>query len=178
MEWQKIMSEKYQQYYWFNSVTGESKWTEPEGWIEPPAKRLKTETPEEINSTNSNSTSSSTSTTTTTTPATTINTQREDVDIAIIVPFRDLHSEQKRFEQLQRFVPEMTRFTFTSSPHFLIHSNTHLIVFYKLLQKSFTFSSSNNQMMVVDSTEENYSTLVLKLQRNNMLQSSSFMMLI
>ena len=35
--------------------------------------------------------------------------QHHPVDIVIIVPFRDLHHEQKRLQQLQRFVPEMTR---------------------------------------------------------------------
>lgn len=100
MEWQKIMSEKYHQYYWFNTITGESKWTEPEGWNEQqPNKKQRRENEEEIKEQEQEEKKEEESK---------VN-EKEDIDIAIIVPFRDLHIEQKRSEQLARFVPEMTR---------------------------------------------------------------------
>lgn len=132
-EWSKVFSHTHQAYYWFNASTGESSWTEPEGSAtaapgggrgsdstdqrtsagkidgqaasaagaassreeeEPSTKRRKV-----AESDGSSSTGASTST-----------TARTGHKIAIIVPFRDLHVEQKRSEHLRAFVPAMTRF--------------------------------------------------------------------
>jgi hypothetical protein len=114
--WQKLVSEKYQLPYWFNFITGESRWEDPtlpqnavavnqqertemngseqgnqmgrrnetkEG-DEQPSKKQKVQSGEN-------------------------HQPNPQIDIAIIVPFRDLHHEQKRRQQLERFVPEMTR---------------------------------------------------------------------
>jgi hypothetical protein len=111
--WQKVLSEKYQQHYWFNSETGESRWEEPIEAKEDipesssqPLKRQRVET--ETQTSTATVLASSTEGEGERKQKSTYNTL-SDIDIAIIVPFRDLHHEQKRAEQLARFIPEMTR---------------------------------------------------------------------
>lgn len=104
-DWQKHISKKHNVPYWFNVATNETTWTKPsclleataaanigvagceQGAIddEPAAKRSRTIVSDNV--------------ATITGPK-----------VAIIVPFRDIHVEQKRSEHLSRFVPEMSRF--------------------------------------------------------------------
>jgi hypothetical protein len=108
--WQKCFSNKHQTHYWFNSTTGESRWTPPPDDV-PPAKRARVETDcisaETISSSDEGKTESHEIT--------------ANSDIAIIVPFRDIHKEQKRSEHLRRFVPALTSFFGGRSKSFHIY---------------------------------------------------------
>lgn len=106
-DWQVHHSKKYNASYWFNSATGETSWSKPSGLLvsatkdtkvpsatkssdedEPRAKRFRSLGAEDVAQQAPR-------------PA--------GAKVAIIVPFRDLHVEQKRSEHLKRFVPEMSR---------------------------------------------------------------------
>ncbi len=135
-KWEKILSEKYQQYYWFNSLTGESRWTEPEQEsIESTEEERRLRQRTETESTNSSCTKerdrgreeNEINQRENPLKRQRIDIERErrqereqenqekeeekgseHIEIAIIVPFRDLHIEQNRAEQLRRFVPAMS----------------------------------------------------------------------
>lgn len=47
--------------------------------------------------------------------------EQEEDRIAIIVPFRDLHQQQQRMQQLKHFIPEMTRFLLEGETAFKIY---------------------------------------------------------
>jgi ATP-dependent Lon protease len=102
--WQKLISEKYQQPYWFNPTTRESRWEDPTIQQKRPAtdrqttERNESKVEEEQQPLKRQRMQSEEA-----------SPKKPHVDIAIIVPFRDLHREQKRLQHLQRFVPEMTR---------------------------------------------------------------------
>jgi hypothetical protein len=117
--WEKLHSSKYDTQYWFNRVTGESSWTQPACWRDqagtsaeaevessdqPAAKRRKTSA-EEADTSSASVTSAAEASAAANAPV-----PPGGPKIAIIVPFRDLHAEQKRSEHLKRFVPEMSRY--------------------------------------------------------------------
>jgi hypothetical protein len=155
--WQKVLSEKYQQYYWFNSVTGESKWEDPmagnegidENLAHPTKRQRVEETTSSVAATSADPTEGKNKSMNA--PLTVV-AKKPDIEIAIIVPFRDLHIEQKRSEQLARFIPEMTR----SIPPVHHHLLNFLPDFFKVPRDPFTSSSSSNRMMAGDSIVESY----------------------
>lgn len=121
--WTEQFSKKFQLPYWFDSSTGISVWEKPEGFVrsieaataldakhDSPSgratKRLKTDRSTDEHAGEENGTMKSS----------VKDSSRSsgdiecDVKIAIIVPFRDLHVEQKRSDHLRRFVPEMSEF--------------------------------------------------------------------
>lgn len=129
--WEKLMSKKHQAFYWFNSASGESSWVDPnpeeisesvskrrrvDGDADVPANsgtRDNTDTRRQIDSSSSGkAVPSSSSTTASATSSASSSAVRPEVrpDIAIIVPYRDLHEKQKRKKQLDRFIPEITTF--------------------------------------------------------------------
>lgn len=104
-EWQKLISEKYQQPYWFNALTGESRWEEPLLQEKRPGESQQ----KDITDRNNHERRGDEEEQQPSKKQRRIPKQHSPVDIVIIVPFRDLHHEQKRLQQLQRFVPVMTR---------------------------------------------------------------------
>lgn len=101
--WKKVFSESKQRHYWFNQATGKTQWDEPAVH-----KRDQTEiatSNRAVSNINHNDKKRKRDE---------VQRSADDVKsslpkIAVIVPFRDLHSEQKRGQQLKRFVPEMER---------------------------------------------------------------------
>ena len=122
--WKKVFSNSKKRYYWFNEATGKTQWDEPEVHLREP---MLVKTVEVIDNTSRSSdvndkkrkveeddvsahkTSKTTSQETTTSTELPSETAPQLPKIAIIVPFRDLHVEQKRAEHLKRFIPEMAR---------------------------------------------------------------------
>mmetsp|Transcript_3141 Transcript_3141/g.4861 ORF Transcript_3141/g.4861 Transcript_3141/m.4861 type:complete len:315 (+) Transcript_3141:84-1028(+) len=103
-QWVKKLSSKHNTHYWFNTTSGESRWEPPEDVRE--SKKPRIEKPEEAPSTREEE----------------VKSESSNIDVAIIVPFRDIHSEQRRSEHLARFIPEMTAFLQKS------RSNCHIYI--------------------------------------------------
>jgi len=107
--WKQEWSKTHKAYYWFDSTTGKRSWTAPEAVVhdskqESPhstGKRILQETLADIN-----------------VPAT---KKREIIihpNVAIIVPFRDIHAEQSRAKHLQQFIANLpTLLTSVQQPH-------------------------------------------------------------
>lgn len=113
-DWISKMSQKHNKIYYFNIVTGETSWKFPTIETCSPKKcdtgkrsidevlkgsndekvALKKKSSEEIPS---------------------------KVEVAVIVPYRDLHVEQKRKLHLDRFIPEITNFLLQSNKSFRIY---------------------------------------------------------
>lgn len=114
--WKQVFSKSKQRHYWFNEATGVTQWTEPasvqelaavtvpnsEGNLDVGDNSKKRKRDETI-VTNSSST----------TVEIHAQTSSQLPKVAVVVPFRDLHHEQKRAEHLARFIPEMARYTHT-----------------------------------------------------------------
>ena len=112
--WRKCFSKTHQAHYWFNTANGETSWTRPD----------------DISSSAGTDTGADISKKRPLDPSQTEESTKvgEEVSrlpatpqIAIIVPFRDLHVEQKRQEHLDRFVPAMTEFLRRSGNDFMIY---------------------------------------------------------
>lgn len=108
--WEKVYSKTKKRYYWFNRQTRRSQWTQPSSWSV-------TEARDELD--DSNSTGESSCKRQRKDDAESMTAQKDTAKIsrsgnfpkvAIIVPYRDLHVEQKRASHLARFVPEMIKF--------------------------------------------------------------------
>lgn len=119
-EWIKSFSKKYQKDYWYNSITKETSWIYPTSIsheksiesndIKTPSSSSssvasKKRSSEYISENESNKVvkslcSSSGS-----------EKNNQGSKVAIIVPFRDLHKEQKRKEQLLQFLPKMVAYS-------------------------------------------------------------------
>jgi len=107
--WSKQWSKTHQAAYWHNRLTNKTSWTEPpeavvaslqgaqaeEGGGPPPSKKRAVESTAGGGGAAGSSASAS---------------SRARPKVGIIVPFRDLHAEQKRQQHLDRFVPEMSAF--------------------------------------------------------------------
>jgi hypothetical protein len=113
--WTECFSNKHKHIYWFNSKTGETSWTRPANFKSPVdnntsgsdenRKRRRVDESE-----GSMEGSESKKALSTERPTTEEKSRTVAPDIAIIVPYRDLHIEQKRRQHLERFVPDMIRF--------------------------------------------------------------------
>lgn len=103
-EWTKQFSKKHNREYWFNSVRNISVWEEPP---ELSCKKRKIVDAEPNN-----------------TPTTVEVASKKPaviaVEVAIIIPFRDPHN-QERSEQLRRFIPHMNSFLSKSNKKFRIY---------------------------------------------------------
>ena len=109
--WQKCFSTRHQAHYWFNCNTGQSLWSPPETLDQPALKRVRVDTANEETKGALGESCEVIDTT----------AKEQIADIAIIVPFRDLHVEQKRSEHLARFVPEISMFLSQSGKSFHIY---------------------------------------------------------
>jgi hypothetical protein len=100
-EWQKEYSKTHKRNYWFNSSTGSTSWEDP--LINPQLKRRRINEESDTSKTNVQEGQRS--------GAKTCNgTVQRNYDIAIIVPYRDLHKEQRRRQQLDVFIPSISKF--------------------------------------------------------------------
>ena len=126
--WKECFSKSHQCKYWFNSLTGETTWVKPTSQVDSPSSS---------SSSYSSSSSSQQSGLTTDVSIESLDQPKkrkhEDVDddfinkddkilkgnssiesaqthVAIIVPYRDLHHEQKRKSQLDQFIPSISSF--------------------------------------------------------------------
>lgn len=88
--WSREFSKTHHQYYWFNSQTGARSWEEPES-VSNKRRKIETETVAVV-----------------------------DLDVAIIVPFRDLTNSDRTI-QLKTFVPEMVKFLKRSDKRFKVY---------------------------------------------------------
>lgn len=124
--WQKLFSKTYQKDYWFNLSTGEKSWEPPDD------SKLNVQ---------SLSTSSSVGSQSAAVLEVGLKRRRQDESeieagnnikisniieghsnqIAIIVPFRDLHHQQNRSKHLNAFIPEMIKYLSSSSHSFAIY---------------------------------------------------------
>ena len=110
--WQKVWSKSYQRYYWFNNQTNEKRWVEPEEMNKESRKR-----PADA----STSSSMSEAATSVSSSSTTTKKQATRPEVAIIVPYRDLHVEQKRKMHLDRFVQQLPLFLNKSNKPYRIY---------------------------------------------------------
>lgn len=103
--WIKVFSKTHQKDYYFESATGKTQWMAPsqaEGAAPPPSKK-------QLEGSSSSSDDRS------------AEAKGKLVQkTAIIVPFRDLHAEQKRKQHLQVFIPAMTEYLISTKCAFKI----------------------------------------------------------
>jgi hypothetical protein len=105
-EWQKEYSKTHKKDYWFNSSTGSTSWEDP--LINHNLKKRRINEESDI---------------------TRMNGQVSDdkkcseiiYDIAIIVPYRDLHKEQSRRHQLDLFIPSISKFMNEKNNHKMLY---------------------------------------------------------
>ena len=113
--WEKHWSKTYNAFYWHNKLSNKTSWTVPEGLAsaapteagteagdattERPVKRRAVEGKDAVITTSS----------------------KTGPKVAVIVPFRDLHTAQKRQQHLDIFVPEMASFLEASGVPFCIY---------------------------------------------------------
>ena len=102
-EWQKLFSKTHKRDYWFRSTDGTTSWEEPASLGNAHKKRR------------SEHDSGKTPPTASCTSEIARKTSRLEAveikpEIAIIVPYRDLHKEQCRKQQLDKFIPSISKF--------------------------------------------------------------------
>ena len=142
--WKKIWSKSHQRDYWFNSATNEKSWSEPEEAKKERESRKRHHADvdanagnEGIDNDNENSSrgggkhnsiiASSTSPSSSSIPSALSSSssaakkQSLRPEVAIIVPYRDIHVEQKRKQHLDRFVQELPFFLSKSRKSFRIY---------------------------------------------------------
>ena len=107
--WQKVWSKSHQREYWFNSNTNEKSWDEPEE-IKKDSRKRRAENSTSL-PVSSDASSSSVG----------AKRQASRPEVAIIVPYRDLHVEQKRKQHLDRFIDELPQFMNKSSKPYRIY---------------------------------------------------------
>ena len=113
-DWISKMSQKHNKIYYFNTITGETSWKFPtieEEKVCSPNTGNKRSIDEVLLLKDSK-------------PALKKKLSEEiplKVEIAVIVPYRDLHVEQKRKLHLDHFIPEMTNFLLQSNKSFKIY---------------------------------------------------------
>lgn len=121
--WERVYSNTHKQYYYFNKADGSKSWTVPEGY-----KELQ----QQVASSSSRSSSSSTaleqgnsSRKRSLEDRSYPEVKKRETEIApvvaIIVPFRDLHKEQKRSQHLKRFIPEISQFLQAAKKPFRVY---------------------------------------------------------
>jgi N-terminal region of glycosyl transferase group 7 len=106
--WQKCFSATHKQDYWFNSSNGIRSWEDP-ALVESSLKKRRIEESEksdEKHMSSSNGTKSSGSSC----QKSAVESTKVTPEIAIIVPYRDLHVKQCRKQQLDLFIPSISKF--------------------------------------------------------------------
>jgi hypothetical protein len=93
-EWQKLFSKTHKRDYWFRSTDGTTSWEEPASLGNVLKKRR---------GEHDSGTTSSTGTSR-------VEAVEKKPEIGIIVPYRDLHKEQCRKQQLDKFIPALSEF--------------------------------------------------------------------
>ena len=102
-EWQKLFSKTHKRDYWFRSTDGTTSWEEPASLGNAHKKRRSEH--------DSGTTASTGSCATEIAPKTSrLEAVEIKPEIAIIVPYRDLHKEQCRKQQLDKFIPSISKF--------------------------------------------------------------------
>lgn len=114
--WQKCFSTKHKRDYWFNSTDGSTSWSDPAA-AENLTKKRRIE--DDISGTDSSKTQKVISSLATSSRPELQNVTvqkncttsiEKKPEIAIIVPYRDLHKEQCRKQQLDLFIPSLSKF--------------------------------------------------------------------
>ena len=110
--WVKVFSKTHQEHYYFQSATGKTQWTLPAASTEVRASKAASKADassqkEHVGDAKSNMASSS-------------EAGKVMQKTAIIVPFRDLHEEQKRKQHLDEFIPAMTDYLSSTKSEFKI----------------------------------------------------------
>ena len=109
--WQKVWSKRHQRDYWFNSQTNEKRWVEPEEMKNSRKRPVDALTSSSVPVVAASASSSST----------TPKKQATRPEVAIIVPYRDLHIEQKRKQHLDIFVQQLPLFLNKSNKPYRIY---------------------------------------------------------
>lgn len=112
--WQQVFSKTKQRFYWFNQANGKTQWLEPAGHttnntLTTSISNGQDTDAEQRNNKRKRDETLSVGTDGSRAAATTTPSSRSP-KVAIIVPYRDLHIEQKRADHLARFIPEMARY--------------------------------------------------------------------
>jgi hypothetical protein len=128
-DWSKEYSKTYARDYWFNKKTGERSWEEPSQLIEAAKKDTSitangarnTEAHNDRKRIREDRTDDVQVAAQALKQSKNERSKEDAVHIAIIVPFRDLHKEQKRKEQLDIFIPTMQSYLKRSGQRFRIY---------------------------------------------------------
>lgn len=106
--WQKCFSTTHKRDYWFNASNGSTSWEDPA----PAESSLKRRRIDEVDLIDGKdvSTSNRTESATTVREKSAVPSTKMKPEIAIIVPYRDLHKEQCRKQQLDLFIPSISKF--------------------------------------------------------------------
>ena len=101
--WTKHFSETHKTNYWFNNINGQTSWKEPDKHKHERKRLRESDLPETLVSNDSMKKSSKNG-------ENSLSSVKSKPTIAIIVPYRDLHKEQSRKQQLDLFIPSITKF--------------------------------------------------------------------
>ena len=101
--WTKHFSERHKTNYWFNNINGQTSWKEPDKHIHKRQRLRDGDLPENLAIDDLTKKSSNNG-------ENILSSVRSNPAIAIIVPYRDLHKEQSRKQQLDLFIPSITKF--------------------------------------------------------------------
>lgn len=102
-DWQKLFSKTHKRDYWFRSIDGTTTWEDPATLGNEQKKRRS-------DNDGCKAASSGSCTTENIHQISQSETDKIEPEIAIIVPYRDLHKEQCRKQQLDKFIPSISKF--------------------------------------------------------------------
>ena len=108
-DWIKVKSKTHNAFYWFNSKTNEKSWNHPSTLQN--TNIIESKSVEKFQEVVNHD-------------DIVIKKRKIDLEtpkIAIIVPFRDLHIQQKRLEQLNKFIEELPKLLLTQTSNFQIY---------------------------------------------------------
>lgn len=114
--WKKCFSKTHQEFYWFDATTGVTSWTEQveeqEEEIKPAQKKQRIDEDTSNSNINNNNDVKDDKSLHNISEQVKINIpiKKKQIEIAIIVPYRDLHKEQNRKQQLDLFITSITKF--------------------------------------------------------------------
>ena len=112
-DWIQVYSSKKNAYYWFNTKDGRSQWTQPTDSVIVPESgmsKLPRDRPSSGDHDNDDNGKLAKRQKINHDDRHDASIVRKCPTIGIVVPFRDIHAEQKRAAHLSTFVPAMTRY--------------------------------------------------------------------